>query len=181
MATISGMESVDGARRELAAQLLPLSRSLAAAENSLLAKRGIGMWEYIILTVLAAGDSPTQLELARATGRDKTRLIGNLDALESAHLVARRPDPADRRARIIEITPAGRQRFADCEADIRHMEDALLVGIPAADRRTFLGVLEILGQRAIEVGTLDPGGLAPGTHGGHDDSDSSAHHPGGTR
>ncbi|MGW4798224.1 MarR family transcriptional regulator [Nonomuraea sp. NPDC004297] len=38
---------------------------------------------------------------------DKSKLVLILDELEDDGLVRRRPDPADRRARIIEVTPEG--------------------------------------------------------------------------
>ena len=136
-------------RRELGAQFVPLSRALIAAETPLLEAHGISMWEYVILNALVVGGAPTQLELARTTGRDKTRLITNLDSLEAATLVLRRPDPDDRRARIVEITSTGRTVVDGCRTDIRAMEDALLAGIPPTDRETFHRVLRSLATAAL--------------------------------
>ncbi|MBO0812024.1 MAG: winged helix DNA-binding protein [Microlunatus sp.] len=95
------------------------------------------MWDYVVLAALTTGPSPTQTELAAATRRDKTRLIRNLDRLEERGLLTRRPDPADRRNRIVELTPAGRQLVADCRADIRAMEEDLLSGVEQRDREGF--------------------------------------------
>ena len=77
----------------------------------------------------------------RLTGRDKTRIIGNLDALEQAGLLSRRPDPMDRRAKIVEISDAGKEVVARCRKAIARMEDEVLADIPDGDRRTFLNVL----------------------------------------
>jgi DNA-binding MarR family transcriptional regulator len=134
-------EPKEQSRRELAAQFFRLSRAFNAAEAPLLEANDIQMWDYVVLSALDRGVAPTQLELARMTGRDKTRIIGNLDSLEAAGLLGRRPDPMDRRAKIVEITSAGRDVVARCRAAIARMEDDALADIPDGDRRTFLNVL----------------------------------------
>jgi DNA-binding MarR family transcriptional regulator len=134
-------EPQEQSRRELAAQFFRLSRAFNAAEAPLLEANDIRMWDYVVLSALEGGVAPTQLELAKVSGRDKTRIIGNLDTLEEAGLLARRPDPTDRRAKIVEITSAGRDVVARCRAAIARMEDDALADIPDGDRRTFLNVL----------------------------------------
>jgi DNA-binding MarR family transcriptional regulator len=135
---------VDQGRGELAAHFFRLSRELVDAELPLLAAHGIGMWDYVILSALKRGDAPTQLELSRITGRDKTRLIRNLDGLEAAGLLSRRTDPGDRRAKSVEITTSGEQVVTSCRAAIRQMEDEFTASVPAGDLRTFRRVLGIL-------------------------------------
>ncbi|SDO86753.1 DNA-binding transcriptional regulator, MarR family [Nakamurella panacisegetis] len=147
-------------RRELAAQFVPITRLLMQAEEPLLEANGITMWEYVVLNALTAGGAATQLELSGRTGRDKTRLIEHLDRLESAGLLTRRPDPADRRARIIEITDAGRGVVRRCASAIRTMEDALLQQFSAAERDGFRRVLAVLAERAQTRGW--PTGTPPG-------------------
>jgi DNA-binding MarR family transcriptional regulator len=126
---------------DLGALFTRISRRLIEAERPLLAAHGLTMWGYIALSHLAGGPAPTQLTLASAIGYDKTRLIGLLDDLERAGLVTREPDPGDRRARVIHITPAGRAVHAAAVADIRAMEDELLAALSAAERQTLLSVL----------------------------------------
>ena len=128
-------------REDLAALLTRASRRLIAAERPLLAGRGLTMWGYIVLTQLTRGPAPTQLALATAVGHDKTRLIALLDELEREGLVTREPDPSDRRARIVHITPRGRERHASALADIRAMEDEVLGALSARERETLLAVL----------------------------------------
>jgi DNA-binding MarR family transcriptional regulator len=126
---------------DLGALFTRISRRLIEAERPLLAAHGLTMWGYIALSRLARGSAPTQLTLAGAIGYDKTRLIGLLDELEQAGLVTREPGPTDRRARVIHITAAGRERYAAAVADIRAMEDELLADLSAAERETLLAVL----------------------------------------
>jgi DNA-binding MarR family transcriptional regulator len=128
-------------REDLGALFTRTSRRLIEAERPLLAARGLSMWGYIALSRLVSGPAPTQLALAGAMRYDKTRLIGLLDELERDGLIARGADPADRRARIVHITPEGRKRHAGALADIRAMEEALLGQLSAAERETLLAVL----------------------------------------
>jgi DNA-binding MarR family transcriptional regulator len=128
-------------RDDLGALLTRASRRLIEAERPLLAARGLSMWGYIVLSRLARGPAPTQLRLAEAIRYDKTRLIGLLDELERDGLITRAPDPSDRRARIVHITAAGRERHAAAVADIRAMEEELLGRFTAAERETLLSVL----------------------------------------
>lgn len=108
-----------------------------AREEEILTAEGLGMWDYAVLTALAGGDAPSQTELAAATGRDKTRLIGNLDRLEALGLARREPDPADRRHRVVSLTPRGARAVERCGAAIRAMEEDLLATLPDGVRAAF--------------------------------------------
>jgi DNA-binding MarR family transcriptional regulator len=82
--------------------------------------------------------------LARDIGADKTRIICVLDDLEERGLIHRQPDPADRRARLLSLTPAGRQLRDAVQAAIQQREDLLLARLPEEDRRGFLNALQAL-------------------------------------
>src|ERR1700733_3029496 len=55
----------------------------------------------------------TQIELAEISDLDKTTMVITVDGLEKAGLAERRPSSADRRARIIAVTPAGERAVAE--------------------------------------------------------------------
>ena len=99
-------------REDLGALFARITRQLIELERPLLDAHGLSMWGYIALSRLATGPAETQLALAAAIGHDKTRLIAVLDTLERDGLITREPDPRDRRARLVRITPAGAQRHA---------------------------------------------------------------------
>src|ERR1700742_4091575 len=101
-------ERSDG-RRDLAAMLQPLLRSLVAAELPVLARHGVSMWGYVVFGALDGGPARTQAVLGQAIGADKPRIIPVLDELQRGGLIAREPDPSDRRARLLSITPGGRR------------------------------------------------------------------------
>jgi DNA-binding MarR family transcriptional regulator len=124
-------------RPELGYLLSRLTRVAIAREEPILERAGLRMWDYAVLGALTEQAAPTQAQLAAATGRDKTRLIGNLDRLEELGLVTREPNPADRRNRVVSLTAEGRRVLERCRAEIREMERDLLRGIPADDRAAF--------------------------------------------
>ena len=55
----------------------------------------------------------TMKELSNAIGMDPTTLNRTLKPLESSGWVSTAPDPRDRRARCVRLTPAGRERLAE--------------------------------------------------------------------
>lgn len=131
-------------RQDLAALLHRLTKALVAAEQPLLRRHGLDMWAYVVLAELSGGAAPTQLALAKAIDVDKTKMVSIIDGLESAGLVSRRPDPDDRRARIIEPTAEGRKRLRAARAAIRRMEDDFLSDLSPARRTTLLTALREL-------------------------------------
>lgn len=128
-------------RPELGYLLSRLLRVAIAREEPILERAGLRMWDYAVLSALTTSDAPTQAQLAADAGRDKTRLIGNLDRLEELGLVRRAPDPADRRNRVVSLTPEGRRVLDRCRAEIRAMETDLLRDVPAGERAAFERVL----------------------------------------
>jgi DNA-binding MarR family transcriptional regulator len=131
-------------REDLGALFARITRRLIDAERPLLAAHGLSMWAYIVLSHLAHQPAGTQLALAEAIHYDKTRLIGLLDELERDGLITRKPDPADRRARTVGLTPAGRARHGAAQADVRAMEDEFLGDLSATDRDRLRRVLSRL-------------------------------------
>ncbi|WP_327145682.1 MarR family winged helix-turn-helix transcriptional regulator [Nocardia sp. NBC_01327] len=131
-------------RPDLAAMLAPLARALMAAEQPVLDAHGLSMWAYVVLLHLHEGPARGQGVLAQEIGADKTRIIAVLDDLQERGLIERDPDPADRRARVLTLTPAGRRLRDATQADIQARENRLLDRLPAADRQGFLNALSTL-------------------------------------
>jgi DNA-binding MarR family transcriptional regulator len=121
--------------------LAPLLRELIAAEESVLAAHEVTMWGYVVLLALDRSSMRTQAALAAAIGADKTRIIRDLDELQQRGLIERRPDPDDRRVRLLAITDAGRTVKNAVQEEIQRGEERWLGDLSAAERRTFLRVL----------------------------------------
>jgi DNA-binding MarR family transcriptional regulator len=128
-------------REDLGSLFGRITRRLYVAEEPLLRAHGLSMWGYGVLTHLAKEPGINQLGLATAIGYDKSRLIALLDGLVEDGLVVREQDPADRRNRLVRLTPAGEARLSAVRADIRLMEDELLSELTAAERRSLISIL----------------------------------------
>jgi DNA-binding MarR family transcriptional regulator len=131
-------------RPDLAAMLAPLIRALIAAELPVLEAQGLSMWGYSALLGLDQSPVRTQAALAEAIGADKSRIIPVLDELEAQGLIRRRPDPDDRRVRLMEITDKGRAAKDAAQSAIQRGEERWLQKLPADDRRVFLRALQQL-------------------------------------
>lgn len=93
-----------------------------------------GRHGYQVLSA-AAGDEPAnQAVMTQRLGIDKTVMTYLLDDMEAASLVERRPDPADRRSRLIAATPHGRQVLAYLDERLAQAEQRLLSGLDTADQ-----------------------------------------------
>ncbi len=124
--------------------LHPLLRDLVAAELPILSTHDLSMWGYVVLNALDRSPVRTQTALAEAIGADKTRIITTLDELQQRGYIERRPDPDDRRVRLLEITPAGRAVKNAVQSDIQRGEERWLAELSAEERKVFLRVLERL-------------------------------------
>jgi DNA-binding MarR family transcriptional regulator len=149
------------ARRDLAAMIVPLARSLVAAELPILAAHDLSMWAYVVLLHLDERPVRTQAALADAIGADKTRIIPVLDDLESRGLIMRRPDPDDRRVRLLSLTADGQRKRAAAQAAIQAGEETRLARLPADQRAAFLAALQLLTEDGGHRAATDrPGGDA---------------------
>ncbi|MFI7038302.1 MarR family winged helix-turn-helix transcriptional regulator [Microbispora rosea] len=131
-------------RPDLAAMAAPLTRALMAAETPILREHGLSMWAYAVLLRLDERPMRTQAALAESIGADKTRIISVLDDLQRRGLIERSPDPADRRVRLLSITPEGRRLRDAAQAGIRRMEERLLSRLSDDDKEAFVRVLRVL-------------------------------------
>jgi DNA-binding MarR family transcriptional regulator len=133
-------------REDLGALFAQVVRRLMAAERPLLDAHGLTMWGYSVLTHLAKQPTETQQALAQAIGYDKSRLIPLLDQLAEDGLLIREPDPANRRAHTVRLTPDGRTRLNAAKTDIRAMEEDLLSALTPTEKRHLLAALPRLAE-----------------------------------
>lgn len=72
---------------------------------------------YKVFTTIAQSGPITATEVADQMLIDKGQLSRAIGSLEQLGLVARQPDPNDRRAHLLEATPEGRARFDEIRDD----------------------------------------------------------------
>jgi MarR family transcriptional regulator for hemolysin len=126
------------ARPPLGRHLASVSRAVSRAFDEVLAEAGGSLPVWLVLISIKSGTRASQRELAGAVGIQGATLTHHLNAMESAGLVTRRRDPANRRLHLVELTPAGDALFL-------RLRDAAT----AFDRRLRAGLTEA------EVGQLD--------------------------
>jgi DNA-binding MarR family transcriptional regulator len=107
---------------------------------------------FALLNVIGAREGAIQQELGSALGIDRSTMVSLIDQLESAGLARRRPSATDRRAREIAITPKGRRLLQRARALIARVEDEVLAGLTAEERRELLGLL----RRALQSAPAQP-------------------------
>jgi MarR family transcriptional regulator, transcriptional regulator for hemolysin len=105
-----------------------------------------------LLNVIGAREGAIQQELGAAMGIDRSTMVLLIDQLESAGLAKRRPSATDRRAREVAITPKGRRLLQRARQMISQVEDEVLAGLTAAERRELLTLL----RRALESAPTQP-------------------------
>ncbi|MXN17927.1 winged helix DNA-binding protein [Pseudooceanicola sp. GBMRC 2024] len=82
-----------------------------------------------------------QHELAQLLGLETSGVVRLLDTLGRRGLLNRIPDPADRRARLLELTDEGRALGARADRIARALRRALLADLPEADLQATYRVL----------------------------------------
>lgn len=102
---------------------------LAALHEELLAPFGISAGELAILLLIDAREPESQQQVARRLGVDRTTMVSLIDALERKDLVARRPDSADRRRNVLELTATGRTTLLHATEASDQAERRLLVDL----------------------------------------------------
>lgn len=102
----------------------------------------------------ASGEGPKrQLDLAAQLDVDRTVMTYLLDDLEKAGLVQRRPDPADRRARLIVPTDQGVETLCDLERRLSAAEEEVLGSLEPGERSSFRQLLQ---RVAVKANAVDP-------------------------
>ena len=86
----------------------------------------------------------TQIQLAELAYMDKTTMVVTVDELERAGYAERRPSEADRRARVISVTEAGKEILAKAQAIVARVYDDVLSELPAGQREAFVSALVTL-------------------------------------
>lgn len=126
-----------------------LATELAAAFEPL----GITPRGHAVLAAAMTG-AHTQKQLAELVGLDKTTMVVTLDELEEAGLARRVPWPADRRARVVEVTKAGAKKVAAADKVGMQVQADVLASLRETKGDQLLeGLCELVRQRLGEPAT----------------------------
>jgi len=107
---------------------------------------------FALLNVLGAREGAIQQQLSSDMGIDPSAMVKLINELESVGLAERRRRPGDRRAWQVSITPKGRRTLERARRFVAQVEDDVLGGLTAADRRQLLTLL----RRALDSAPPQP-------------------------
>ena len=96
---------------------------------------------FALLNVLGAREGTIQQQLSSDMAIDPSAMVKLINELEDAGLAERRRRPGDRRAWEVAITPKGRRSLEQARRLAMQVEDEVLGGLAAADRRQLLTLL----------------------------------------
>jgi len=96
---------------------------------------------FALLNVLGAREGAIQQQLSSDMGIDPSAMVKLINELEGTGLAERGRRPGDRRAWEVSITPKGRGTLERARRFVTQVEDEVLGGLTAADRRQLLMLL----------------------------------------
>jgi DNA-binding MarR family transcriptional regulator len=124
------------------------------------ASLGVTPAEARVLGTLARCGKARQNALADTLGVAKMSMTGVLDRLEAAGLVSRSEDPADRRAKIVRLTPAAAPIIAALAALAEDLRQSLRGTMPEAEWRAFLAAAKVVRDNLLAARPAAPAAAA---------------------
>jgi MarR family transcriptional regulator for hemolysin len=118
------------ARQPIGLHLAQVAKVVSRAFDNALAEAGGSLPVWLVLISLKSRPSASQRQLAEAAGIQGATLTHHLNAMESAGLVTRRRDPANRRVHVVELTPAGDALFLRLRDAAMTFDKQLRSGLP---------------------------------------------------
>jgi MarR family transcriptional regulator, transcriptional regulator for hemolysin len=136
-------------RQPVGMHLARVARETGRAFDAALAEAGGSLPVWLVLISLKSRQLANQRALADAVGIQEATLTHHLNAMESAGLLTRRRDPANRRVHVVELTPAGDELFLKLRTAAMTFDERLRAGLPAAELERFEAVLDRLRDNVV--------------------------------
>ena len=131
------------------------SRTVSRAFDDALSAAGGSLPAWLVLLNLTIRAVASQRDLAEAMGIREATLTHHLNAMESAGLITRQRDPANRRIHVVQVTDAGRELFTRLREAAAAFDTQLRRGLTTGQIDQFTEVLDQLAANVAEP----PGGL----------------------
>jgi DNA-binding MarR family transcriptional regulator len=151
--------------------LSQLGGQVSRAWRERLAAAGMEPREVMLFRFVALNEGRSQAAVAAAIGLPASRIVALVDRLEARGWVERRAMTGDRRARVLHLTPGGRDVLERLGRLSSEHERELTRGLGPDERATLVALLERIAESQ---------GLLPGVHpsfaeppGGPDDADDA--------
>jgi MarR family transcriptional regulator, organic hydroperoxide resistance regulator len=115
--------------------------------GNLLRRVGLHPTQEVLMMYLWELGPQRQTDLIRLLDSDAATMTRTIQRLENAGFVRRSPDADDKRAYLIEATPAGRALRPQVEQIWNEVEESIVGGVGERDRKTILRILESMEER----------------------------------
>lgn len=109
-----------------------------------MAARGLDLTpvQFAALNALEARPGIDQATLAGLIAHDRVTIGGVVDRLVQKGLVIRSVNPQDRRARRLDLAPAGRTLLDTVQHQVRAIQDRILAGLDDTERTVLVSLLK---------------------------------------
>jgi MarR family transcriptional regulator, 2-MHQ and catechol-resistance regulon repressor len=128
--------------------LMKAHRALAKHAMRSIEPSGLGFSDFAVLEVLLHKGPQKVNEIGRRIDLTSGSITTAVDRLEARGLVVRGLDDADRRSRVVRLTPAGRTRISQVFAQHAAALEAASKGLTKVERKSLIGLLKKLGTAA---------------------------------
>jgi len=133
------------ARREpLGRHLVFTAKAMREAFEQTLADAGGSLGTWIVLSALSDEGVVSQTVLAGHVHVEGATITHHVDRLEADGLVRRRADPADRRVRRVELTPAGKRLHRRLLGAVKELEAATTAGLTERQQADLRRALDLI-------------------------------------
>jgi DNA-binding MarR family transcriptional regulator len=121
-----------------------LSQRLIRQAEDALTGLGLQTKQVGVLTLLADSGPKSQKEIGDRLEIDRTTMVSLVDGLERDELVARKPDPLDRRAFLVTLTAKGKRTLGKAHDIVIATEQKFLLRLSDGERKQLLTFLTTL-------------------------------------
>lgn len=123
---------------------------IAARFSDELKTHGVNLQTWRVLAALSYQDQQSLTDLANHTGSELSYLSRSVANAETRGLVARVVSPADKRAVLLTLTPAGRVLVKELAPRGVRIEKTSVTGVPKADVETTLRTLHAIYHNMVD-------------------------------
>ena len=140
---------------ELVEALLSLTQAIRRRHNARLASYDSSVPRARLMRAMLELGTPRMSDLAARLGLTARTITTAVDALEREGLLARRPAPGDRRATLVELTPAGQHHIEEWQAFQRNLSEEVVAPLNESERRQLMQLLDRIRTKGLGNSSSD--------------------------
>ncbi len=147
--------STRSVRFEILEEMNKVSRKIRTVFDARVREKGLTLARARTLLKVARGEASNQKELADELEIETATLVRLIDGLETQGLIARHEVEGDRRAKHVQLTPAGDDRAGVVDRMAARIGHDALEGISEEDLRSALAIIRTMAAN-LDAATLEP-------------------------